>query len=236
MKRIISLALLLGVGLVFWGCMDCISGKGEKITQQKSLEAFNQIILESSVDVILTQADSHYVELSGRENLVNNISLKNRGDKLIISNKNCVASSNNVTLNVFFVDLEQIDIEGSGDIRSGGLVKSPELDIHVDGSGDVKMTVYSDDLEVEINGSGDVELAGTSDLAELEIYGSGDINAYNLLLDECEIEISGSGNCNVNVQKKLKAEIDGSGTIHYKGRVKNVDSRLNGSGNISRRN
>lgn len=234
MKNILPIILLFVVA--FYGCTECIEATGEKTERTEYPEPFDKLEVDIPADVLLRQGDSASILIQGAENLVQNIILKQKGDKLIIDNENCFSGSNKIKILLVVPSLSSIKINGSADVITDDIFKTQELDVEINGSGGIDLSLYSDELEIEIQGSGDVKLKGTSDQLSIDINGSGDVDAEELLTDNCEININGSGDCRVNVQKELEADISGSGTVYYKGKVEDIRSNINGSGELVRKN
>ena len=143
-----------------------------------------------------------------------------------------------------------IGIKGSGDFN--GKLDVRDLELQVMGSGDVKITGIKGDFKVNIIGSGDVDVetvrcekvllksAGSGDISIegrsnnliVSQFGSGDINAYSLQTVIAEITNSGSGDIAISVSDELKAFLNGSGDLTYRGNPAKVDVSTNGSGDI----
>ena len=231
-KLLIFILLALTVN---FGCADCLEGKGEKVTTEQKVNTFSKIKINTPAKIILKQGDSSKVIIAGYENLVNNIELKSRKGLLIIDDETCVGSNNDVQITLSFKHLENIELNGSGEIQTYDILKTEEMDVEINGSGQITLLLYSDELSFDIDGSGEIKLKGTAEELDIEISGSGEVNAEELLTDNSDIDIKGSGECYVNVQKTLSASINGSGKIYYSGMVEEISTDVNGSGTITRK-
>lgn len=232
-KLLLLAFLVFALGLN--SCMDCISGEGEQVKRQKSPGEYEKITVNTAMDVKLEQGDSCAIKVRGYENLVENLVFKQRGERLIIDTDKCISGRNNLELVVVFRTLQEIEVNGSANVSSDEIIKGDELEVEIKGSGDLDLKLYVDDLDVDIRGSGDAVLRGTTQNLVVDVNGSGNVNAQDLLTDVCEVDISGSGDCSVNVQERLEADINGSGTIHYTGMVRDIQTDINGSGDIIRK-
>jgi len=75
-----------------------------------------------------------------------------------------------------------------------------------------------------ITGAADFELSGAKqDVLDIYITGTGNVDAFDMVVDDCNIQISGAGNCEVHV-------IDGN--IRYRGNP-TVTTDVSGVGDIS---
>lgn len=84
-----------------------------------------------------------------------------------------------------------------------------------------------------ITGAADFELSGAKqDVLDIYITGTGNVDAYDMVVDDCNIQISGAGNCQVHVIDNLDIVISGVGNIRYRGNP-TVTTDVSGVGDIS---
>ena len=113
-------------------------------------------------------------------------------------------------------------------------IESPKFTVKLSGSGDLKLDVKTTDFEANLSGSGDVVLTGNSDNFTSKISGSGDVVAVDLFTKKANLTISGSGDMKINCTQSLYARVSGSGDIGYKGNPESKDTKVSGSGEISK--
>jgi hypothetical protein len=68
----------------------------------------------------------------------------------------------------------------------------------------------------------------------MDLSGASDIFAYDLVSESYDLEISGAGNAQINVSKRIHAEISGAGSVKYKGSPTEVDQSVSGAGSIKK--
>jgi hypothetical protein len=223
---------LLFSSCLFWG--NCEDGEGPLVEKKIKVEKFNQLTLSGSHLVYLSQGETQEVSIKAQENIIQLLNTTAEGGKWIIDFEKCIKVKEKVEFYVTVTDLKEIEIDGSGSIIGRTTLTADELELEVNGSGEIVIDLAEvKELESEINGSGDLNLSGNAKDHEMEINGSGDIKAFDLKTDKSSIEINGSGDVDVNVSFELKAEINGSGDVSYKGDVKNINTEVNGSGDIN---
>ena len=111
----------------------------------------------------------------------------------------------------------KLKISGSGKINVAELQTS-RMDISIAGSSDVTLgSVNAARLDTEIAGSANLNLKGKVDQQELSVAGSSDYKAGDLASNVAYIEVMGSGDVDVNVQKKLTAELSRGADLVYRG-------------------
>jgi len=233
--RISSLLILLAlIALGTSGCYRAVSIEGnyDLITETRDINDFDEISLESDINVEYVQADYYEVQVEAESNLIPWIETTVRNHNLsveVFDNRN-LREHYNITVTVFSPDLKEFNISGSGDFYCENLVND-DLDLNISGSGDIALGIDTYDLNAEISGSGNIELWGLAPDAKFTISGAGDIRAYDLEVEDCNAKISGSGDMHLWVTQKLDISISGSGDIFYMG-TPTVDAKITGSGNI----
>ncbi|HZV68805.1 MAG TPA: head GIN domain-containing protein [Saprospiraceae bacterium] len=211
-----------------------IKGEGEVVKEDISLESLKGINLGFDGDVVLTPGSTQKITIEGQKNIIDNIKrdVKN-GSWNIVFDKN-VREAKGVTVYITLTNLEEVNLSGSGSIRSTGKFTGlKDLDIHVSGSGAITLDYDATSTDLSLSGSGEIDLNGTSKSLEVSISGSGDVNAKGLVTDDCSIHISGSGDASVQANKNLETHISGSGDVAYSGTA-SVTTRISGSGEVTR--
>lgn len=220
---------------LFWG--NCEEGKGPMVEKQIEIKSFQKLELSGSHTVYLSQGNSQSVTIKAQENIIALLNTEVKNDEWDIQFKKCIKSKEKIEFYITIPKINQIAIEGSGEIIGKTSIKADLMDLEINGSGEINVELQNiKELESEINGSGDLKLSGSSKSHEIEINGSGDVEAYNLKTDNSKVEINGSGDVKINVSYELNVEVNGSGDVFYKGDVKNIQSEINGSGNIRQSN
>lgn len=215
---------------------NCVEGEGTAIEQIVDIDNFDAIELERSAKVYLKQSDKQKVTISAPQNIIDLLLTEVDGGTWNIDFSRCPKTEEAIEFYIETNSIQEITIEGSGEIYSEGAIESDQLDLTIQGSGLIDMELQVKELSTEISGAGDLKLRGVTKLHDIEINGSGDIKAYDLVSDETEIEINGSGDVKVNVSYSLDVEINGSGDVYYKGNVKEISSEINGSGKLNQEN
>ena len=84
-----------------------------------------------------------------------------------------------------------------------------------------------------VTGAGDYDLSGAQqDVLDIYITGTGNVDAYDMVVEDCNIRISGAGNCEVHVIESLDVVISGVGNVWYRGNP-TVNTDVSGVGNIN---
>jgi hypothetical protein len=131
-------------------------------------------------------------------------------------------------------DLKHIDVSGAVDINTEGRITVPELSIDASGASDSKLELGVQKLKLDCSGASKMRFSGFATDVSMDLSGASDISGYDMLSENYDIEISGAGNAQINVSKKIRAEISGAGSVKYKGSPSEIDQSVSGAGSIKK--
>lgn len=206
------------------------------------LSGFTGILLNSSLDVMVEQGPFS-VTASGPQDLLDKLELKTEENLLVVGfqfGKWTMAKDRQPTVMVRLPRLEQLIVQGSGDIALAPLTDAARLELMVMGSGSIAMAgaanmanlgitvagsgdVACDQLDVKqevvitVTGSGDVHVAGRTDQLEVNLVGSGDVHASDLKANTGHVNLAGSGDVFVADVATMQLSKVGSGDLHVGG-------------------
>ena len=225
MKKVLFAVLALGM-LASCSCRGFNASwhKSEAHGEQtRKITGFERIALQGSLDVKYKQADSFMVKVSAPVEVINDVETRVEGNVLKIGMKDegkflrfRLSDSDDVTVYVSSPDFLGVTLQGSGDFLCQGLLDTDNLDIEVQGSGDIEFDkIICDKVDVSVLGSGDVELKRVkAQQSKNEVVGSGEI----------KIHYDNSG--------VVRSTIVGSGDITLSGQVKSSTHDVRGSGDM----
>ncbi len=197
--------------------INCEEGFGSTITEELNLSDFTGIKLSIDAQVYISQGDRQEVLVKGQDNIIGELETNVRNDIWEIEFDDCVENHDVLRIYITSPNLNYIANNGSGKIRSDNVLKTPDLDLKNNGSGDVQLSMETTIVNVRNTGSGKLELEGVATTLDLNIDGSGDVEAFDFLVKDAQVDIEGSGDAQVNVADFLEIRIDGSGDVYYKG-------------------
>lgn len=211
---------------------DCEKGAGTVVKQPLTVAAFHGIVVEGSLDVHLTRADAQQVDAEGQANLVALITTEVKNGVWHIGTKKCYSTEKPFTIHIALPTVDRVSVHGSGDVKSTDTFTMDELNVDVEGSGEVHLSVDAGTVHATIAGSGDIDLSGTCATLNSSVAGSGDIDAAGLKATHAKADVAGSGDITVQAIESLEADIAGSGDITYRGNPGKVNKNIAGSGDI----
>lgn len=240
MKKLITLSLILlastQINAQWWG--KSVKGNGEMKTETRDVGSYDGISVAGFFNVTLVAGDEGKLTIEGESNLLDYIETEVSGGTLKIKvekNQNLKTSwGKDIKIVVPFKDIDRVSLSGSGEIISKDLIKANNFEVSVSGSGDVNLEVEANNTESRVTGSGDLNLRGSTKDHIVKVTGSGDIEAGRFKADNVDAQVTGSGDIRVACEKSIKARVTGSGDIEYVGNPGKQDTKVAGSGDITR--
>lgn len=237
MKKLILIATILFSSYSF---AQKVNGNGKVTTITRTTGEYESIKCSGSFDYILVAGTEGKINLEGEENLLEYVITEVRGNDLIVKVEDRVNinTSMNKTIKVTipFTDINSVSLSGSGDLWNEDKITATDFEVSLAGSGDVNIHIEANSVTSNLAGSGDLILRGNTDNLEANVSGSGDLDGSKLESNHTNISLAGSGDADVVSNKSLKARISGSGDIEYKGNPETEDTKVVGSGSISKDN
>jgi len=227
-------SLFLGMSSLFASCriIGGTNGDGDVLKENRKVSSFNSIEVSGAFDIILKQGATEDVTVETDRNILPLIRTEVIGNTLKIDTKKPIRNTTVLKVYITVKDLKKIDISGAVDIETDGRLSMPELSIEASGASDAKMDIAVQRLTLDCSGASKIRFSGTAGDVNMDLSGASDIFGYDLLAESYDIEISGAGNAQINVSKKIRAEISGAGSVKYKGSPTDIDQNVSGAGSI----
>jgi len=219
----------------FWG--KRVHGNGNIKTEERTVSAFKNLEVSSSFNVYISTGDLKPIRVEGDENLLQYIEVEQDGDKVIVKNRDGFNLEGSGDLSVYISSpiYNNISLSGAGNIESKNKITgSEDLELELSGAGDIKMEVDVPKITANISGAGSMYIKGQTKDVDLGVSGVGSAHCFDLMAENCKVDVSGVGSGDVYASVKLDAQVNGVGSVHYKGNPTNVSQHVSGVGSISK--
>jgi len=237
-KSILLLALALFYTNSIIYAQNKLQGNGKVVSETRTTGDYDGIKISGFFDINLVSGKEGKITIKGEENLLSAIKVEVEDNSLKVyiekSTNIKTSSGKNIQITVPFEKISELSLAGSGDIQSKDVIKNEKFSVKLSGSGNFTLPVDTNDLELNVSGSGNVRLKGTASNFSAKLSGSGDIDAADLKSKIVIANVSGSGNSKVFCDESLTARVSGSGNIRYVGNPEKRDTKVSGSGSISK--
>ncbi len=175
-----------------------ISSSIAQVSQERDVTPFRAIENRSSVDLYISQGSSPRVVVETDESALEKVETWVDDGVLIIDMDRCPMNIKTLKVHITVTDLERLHINGSGDCKTETGLKVPQLEVRINGSGDMRLKLNADALDLRINGSGDAQVEGTALKTSIGINGSGDLVLHGGDMKECTVKMTGSGDADLS--------------------------------------
>lgn len=196
--------------------------------ERRPLENVNEIVVNGTSDVFIKINNGPSISASAED--FQQIQYEIQGDKLVLNS----GGANAVYLQLN--ELQEITINGSGNLFSSDTLRTDKLEINATGAGSISVVAVTDEIEIKIAGSSDVTLIGRTNKLEASISGAGDLKAYDLNAEEVDIALSGAGDAKVYATQKINGKVSGAGTLYHQGDPKELEVEISGLGEVKKAN
>ncbi len=232
MRSLLTLSAVLAGSIAFSLPCDHVKGVGAVVKRTVNVAQFHGIDVQGSIDVVLTQAPSQSVEVEAQANLVDLVTVEVSKGTWTIATSKGYSTDKPFIVHISSPLIDQVEIHGSGDVKSESTFTADNVRLGVEGSGDIVLAYNAKSVTADIQGSGDIKLSGSAQTLTASVEGSGDINAKNMTAETAAVSTAGSGDITVNATGSLSASIEGSGDILYRGKPANINRSVAGSGEV----
>ena len=235
-STLLMVALFAGLSGIVSGCdaVDGLHGDGNVLKETRKVSGFDAVDVSGAFDIILKQGTTEEVTVEADANLLPVIVTEVTGTTLRIDTRKPVHHVTTMRVYITLKDLNKIDVSGAVDISTDGRLSLQNLSVDASGSSDSKMDLAVQRLELDCSGASKMKFSGSAVDVSMDLSGATDIFAYDLVSENYDLEISGAGNAQINVSKRLRAEISGAGSVKYKGSPTSIDQSVSGAGSIKK--
>jgi hypothetical protein len=214
----------------------CFTNSGQVIFQPRTVEHFDSISLNDNVNLILTMSPVNTVQVEAGKNIILGITTEVVDNQLIIHNQNScnwLRSYNSpINVHVSTNNLCNIMYNGSGDVRSSGILTLDSLKVEVwGGSGtiDLSLDVWKGNFSLNM-GAADFRLRGVSAYTSVYAANYGLYDGRDLETRYTFITNKGSNDCYVKATNTIEITIESIGDVYYTGNPATIKENISGSG------
>ncbi len=205
--------------------------------KEVAVSPFSKVKFEGSAKFVLVPSGSQKVVIESKKpDVFDYIDIHNEGSTLVINttgkNKNVTKLFKSVTVYVHFTTLNDIAMSGAGSVKCEKPFSAGNLTATMRGTGSMDLDVKCSVFTGNMYGTGSLDVRGTAGKAVIDVDGVGGFSGYDLIAKDVDVVVSGVGGAKVHATHKLKAKLNGVGSIRYKGDPEIKDFDTNGLGNI----
>ena len=226
MKKIISiLSLMIIVACNSEDASDCFQTEGNLVQQEVTVTAFERILVNRDIELIVKEGLEYSVIIETGENLLNDVLAIVVDNQLQLTDNNSCNYVRDYDITKVYVttpNLKEIRNSSQYEVSSDGVLTFPELsliseDFNAPGSftvGDFRLQVAIEDLDIVSNNISSFYISGTVSNLDIGFFsGAGRFEGENLIAQKVNVYHRGSNDMIVNPQVSLSGELRGTGDL-----------------------
>lgn len=240
MKKLKLFSLILTLSIIMTSSeislAQDLKGNGIVEKETRSLSSFNEIEINSVLNVFLKQSDIESVTVESDKNLIPYIKTYVKDGRLIIDVKDKFKLKSSTKLNVYvsLKNLTNLINNSVGNVKSENRLSLSSLNIMNNSVGNLELDLSCNSLNAELNSVGDVTFRGNANNANIQNNGVGNLKAGDMTAEVLLIENNSVGNSTVSASRELYIESNGVGNVLYTGNAELKKSESNGVGKIKK--
>lgn len=213
---------------------ESVNGTGQRITKEYSVSEYSAVKINGNMEVVYIADDLDVVTVEIQENLLEYLDISVEDDELTIQANKTFITDRTKTPIVYITipTLNKLSVNGGAYIRDSDPVQSETFTFIINGASKAELEIYADSIMVEVNGAGSITLFGTATEADISINGAGNVDALKLQTENASVRLDGAGRLSIACSENLIAEMNGIGSIAYKGDP-SVKPSISGIGTIN---
>jgi hypothetical protein len=240
MKSLNLFSLILTLSIIMTSSTISLSqdlkGDGNIAKETRSIPAFNEIEINSALNVFLKQSDNESVTVESDKNLLPYIKTYVKDGRLIIDVKDKFKLKSSTKLNVYvsLKNMTNLINNSVGNVKSENRLNLTSLNIKNNSVGNLELDISCNNLNAELNSVGNVTFKGNAGNANIQNNGVGNLEAGDMTAEVLLIENNSVGNSTVSASREIYIESNGVGNVLYSGNAELKKSESNGVGKIKK--
>lgn len=215
----IVMALFVSTALLAQDNQEKISGSGNVVTRDITVQPFTEMSISGVFNVILSQGSKEAVKIEAEDNLQELFTVKNDGNKLIVEMKKDINIQKHKQMNIYitFKKVSNMDIKTVGNVSSKETLSFDDLKLGNKSVGSVDLKLTARSVDIENKSVGNMKLDGKAENAVVRNNSVGNFQASSFIVQKMDIDNRGIGSTEVNAEKELKINNSGMNRVKNKG-------------------
>ncbi len=229
--------------LILVGCIKetpCTRGEGNIEEVNMSMEAFNSVILQGSMDVEIAYGVTQSVTAIGHRNIIDELETRVKDGVWTINLGQGCFTDFDLKIYITIPELAMVKNSGSGNITVKDVATPDTFTAEANGSGGTLISSLTGPsvIRIILGGVGPIEFENACPGVEqlfVTNTGASTFHGFPMQVPACSVTLSGNGHCEVYASKTLDVTILGSGNVYYKGHPE-INIEDSGSGKLISKN
>ena len=182
--------------------------------QTRTVPAFKSINNKGAFSLVIEVGKTQSVVVKGDDKFISKITTEVVGDELMVAyrEKNSIKISEDTQVVITVPELVKFKMEGVGPT--------------------VINNVAGPRFEVSYEGVGSLIVKGKTQMLKLKVQGVGMVDTKGLIAETADVNLEGVGSVKVYASERLKASVQGIGSLNYYGNPRSISKTVEGIGSM----
>ena len=212
--------------------VNCISGSGNQVAENRKIDPFTKIEASGSMKLVLIQDSLSSLKIVADDNIQKEIQTRVKGNTLIIDMETGFCDSGPITIYLSSKNYEAIEASGAVEIVSDGKLNVQDFVLDMTGSSKVNLDLNAASLKTSSSGSSEINLKGQAGSHDLDLTGSSEVEAVDLVVGKYKLRSSGASHSRINVLNELDISSSGASEVEYRGKPDRITNNESGASSL----
>lgn len=245
MKKLPFLAKLIFLaGVFFTSCNNVtistgdgsnkVEANGKIKSEVRDLTSFNAIEVDGVFNIILSQSDKESIKVETDENILPLIItlVENGVLKIKMKDNTSVEKMKKIDIYVTLAEISKLNTNGVGSLKCANKLRLKEFELDSKGVGSTELNLNAEKLIIHSEIVGALKLSGIVKDVIINHSGIGLISAFDLKAENLNLNSEGAGAAEVYASNELSIDVNGIGSVKYKGNPKTKNIKKEGIGKV----
>jgi hypothetical protein len=213
-----------------------IRGNGEIVMENRQTGNFTSVDVGSNIDVYLKQDSVSGVKIETDENLMEYITTRTEGNKLVIESRghHNLSGSKGIKVYVSSALFEKLEASGASSLNSEGILSPASMiQIELTGASNASLELNTPAVSADLAGASSIRLKGQTKDLSIEGSGASHARCFDLMTENAHVAVTGASSADIFASVSIKASASGASHVRYKGNA-SVDQHESGAGSVSK--
>ncbi|MBU1097036.1 MAG: DUF2807 domain-containing protein [Bacteroidetes bacterium] len=193
-------------------------GSGHVIIIEKDFSEFQNIEIQHSFRVSISEGNNYSVSITIDDNLLDHLVARQNGNKIILGLENGYNYKNIILeAEITMPDIDLVDLSGASSAVIKNFNFSHDFSMHLSGASSVVGSINTGDVDLDLSGASSVLLNGDGENFYINCSGASTINFKNFKGKNASINLSGTSVSTLNITGDIEADLSGTSILYYAG-------------------
>ncbi len=222
-------------GLPVIGPQPEVTGSPNMATWVYEFTDFTNINASSAFKVNASQSDSYSVSITANENLLDYLSVNQRGKTLFLGMKSAEYKNVIYEATITMPVLLDFTLSGASKGDISGFDSANPLKLKLSGASRISGSIETGDCNFNLDGASKVELSGSGNDADINGASASELELADFPINDAKVTLRGNSEATLNLDGRLDANLAGYSHIEYIGEPTLGSIRTAGSSTVSER-